>query len=119
MTMPTPPSPPPPPTDNCDIPRRQRFPKWGAPQRELWIDCMTDYSQTLLTLLGGQSEDHKGTMSPTLPSADLAEDAVRLAARLADITIEETQYRFWLQRPRITYAKSRPKPAPKPTRRRR
>lgn len=65
-------------------PQRRRFPRWTLVEQDLWIDMLEAYSCTLID-------------PDTRP--DEAEVKIRTAATLADIAIQEMQYRFWLQRP--------------------
>jgi hypothetical protein len=86
--------------------QRPRFPKWGAKERDFWMDLLADYSGCFLGQLGDQQEKGDTTLVH-LPKEDQATEAVLLAARLADVALQEMGYRFWIQengpkrRPRV------------------
>jgi hypothetical protein len=73
---------------------RPRFPQWTARERDLWVDLLDSYSGTLLM---SAAEDRL--------TDDAAAEQVRLAARLADVAIQEMQYRFWIQKPVVKYTR--------------
>ena len=65
-----------------------RLSPWTDEERDLWIDLMSAYSQQLM-----QSELDRSLSN----SSGRKEDAVKLGARLADIAVQEYQFRLYQQ----------------------
>ena len=90
---------------------RKRFPHWSNNDRDLWIDLLDSYSGVLLGALAGEETGAD-------LREDLAESRIRTAARLADVAVEEMQYRFWIQKPVMRVARenrdSKPGRRPRP-----
>ena len=75
---------------------RPRFPRWTRIEQDLWIDMLDGYSNTLLQ--GSADEELTEESGAAL---------VRLAAVLADVAVQETGYRFWVQQQRKREPKAR------------
>ena len=89
MTPTLPPSP-------AETSGRPRFPRWTRVEQDLWIDMLDGYSNTLLQ--GSADEELTEESGAAL---------VRLAAVLADVAVQETGYRFWVQQQRKREPKAR------------
>jgi hypothetical protein len=88
--------------------KRPRFPKWTLVEQDLWIDMLDGYSNTLLQ---GKADENI--------SEEEGAALVRLAAVLADVAIQETGYRFWIQKPPVKTRRNPHSRGPRGTVRRR
>lgn len=83
-------------------PARVKFPKWTREERDLWLDSLETYSDTILGQMCRTEMTEKGDTTTTvgvLPPEDVTVEIVRTAARMADTVVEEMQYRDWIQAP--------------------
>lgn len=95
---------------DTSIPRK-RFPQWTPEEQDFWIDMFDSFSQQFI---GARLEkwSEAGGMTNCDAQLHLMQDDLRWASELADVAVQEMQYRFAIQQAPTRKAK-RKRPATK------
>ncbi len=79
---------------DTSIPRK-RFPQWTPEEQDFWIDMFDAFCQQLMGA-SLEREEHSSIGRKDLLTAILTGD-IKTASELADVAVEEMQYRFHIQ----------------------
>lgn len=75
---------------------RRRFQRWTRQEQDFWIDMLDSFASQLLA---AHLDPEKIRQQFTAEQVEIFAEDIRIASELADVAVQEMQYRFEIQKP--------------------